>query len=741
MTSLTFRIHNASCASCVVSIESAFKELPAIHEVEMNYADKTLHIKAYNSLSPEMIRKTLTALGYTFTLLNDVNQDQAIEQTYYRSLLIKTMIAFLVGLPLFVMGMTNTMPVLYSWNGWISNLIIGIITLFILRYSGGHFFINAWHAFRAHAATMDTLIAIGTGMAWLYSMIVLFAYPYLPVLAQHLYFESAAVIIALINLGALLELRARQHTSFAIERLLHLQPKMATVLREGQAIAIAINELKINDLICAHPGEQIPVDGLIKDGQTFIDESMLNGEPLPKEKKVGDYVYGGTINKNGSITFQVTHLGQDTVLAKIINLVEQAQRSKPQIARLADHISSIFVPSVLIIAILTALVWFNMGVEPHLGMMLVTSLAVLIIACPCALGLAVPISVMVGIGKAAEYGILIRHADALQQTSRLTTLVLDKTGTITQGKPQVTGIYPADRFNSTTLLNICASLESGSEHPFADAIMQYAKAEGFDPQPVSNFEAIAGRGIKGKINQQMVWIGNEKLMREQKITIEKWQPLAESLAIKAETPLYVASQNEVYGILTIADPIKPDSASAITQLNKMGIHLVMITGDHLEVANAIAKQVGIQDVIANALPEDKAAYIKKRQNEGECVGMVGDGINDSPALAQAHVSFAMSHGTDIAMESSSVTLMRNSLQSVMDAILISKQAVKIMKQNLFGAFIYNILGIPIAAGILYPVIGMLLNPMVAGLAMSLSSVTVVMNANRLRFYKPKRELI
>lgn len=656
------------------------------------------------------------------------------KKSFHQSLLRKTVFSAVIGVPLFFLAMFDVIPSLQTTAGYWINLFLGVLTLSVLIYSGGHFFVGAWKALRTHSANMDTLIAVGTGMAWLYSIIAILFRNYLPALAQHVYFEAAVIIIALVNFGALLELRARRHTSQAIQRLMQLQPKTARIIRDNKELDVPIETLKIGDLIRVRPGEQIPVDGVIVEGVSSIDESMLTGESLPREKTIGDQVFGSTVNKSGSFIFEADHVGKETMLAQIIKLVQQAQSSKPALARLADKVSAIFVPTVLILAVLTALIWFNVNVEHKAAYMLVTSMAVLVIACPCALGLAVPISVMVGVGKAAEFGVLIRHADALQQAEKLTTIVLDKTGTITQGQPQVTGVYPAD--NAEKVLILAASLEVDSEHPFAEAVVKAAQKQNYSLLAASDFQAVSGLGVVGTVENQRIILGNKVFMQQQKISLAEWQEQGEALAQAAQTPIYVADNEKVLGIITIADPIKIDSHDAIAKLQSMGLKVIMITGDHVGTAHAIAKQAGIAHVIADILPQDKAGYIAELQAKGEKVGMVGDGINDAPALARADVGFAMGSGTDVAMESADITLMRSSLNGVVDAIEISHRTIRNMKQNLFGAFIYNIIGIPIAAGILFPFIGLLLNPMLAGLAMALSSVTVVSNANRLRFLKP-----
>jgi P-type Cu+ transporter len=663
--------------------------------------------------------------------------DKMPNQSHYQSLIYKTIVATIVGLPLFIFSMLNILPSLQTTLGHFINLLLGLVTVAVLIYSGGHFFVGAWNAFRAHSANMDTLIAVGTAMAWLYSMIAVLFTHYLPIMAQHVYFEASVVIIALVNLGAVLELRARRHTSEAIQRLMRLQPKTARVIRNDEETDEPIESLQVGDLVRVRPGEQIPTDGIIIEGNSSIDESMLTGEPLARQKKKDDLVFGGTLNKIGSFIFKTKYVGKETVLAQIIRLVQQAQNSKPALARLTDQISAIFVPAVLIIAVITAAIWFNVGVEPRAAYMLVTAIAVLIVACPCALGLAVPISVMVGIGKGAEYGILIRHADALQQAGQLTTIVLDKTGTITQGQPQVTDIFPAANSDSKQLITLAASLEAASEHPLAEAIVQYSKERNYSLLKIYQFEAITGLGISGMINEKRILLGNRKLMQNYNIDLDDWEKQGEALAIQAKTPIYVACGQTIVGIIAIGDPIKTDSKKAIQDLHARGLKVIMITGDHPATAKVIALQVGIEDIMAEVSPQEKAGKIAELQAKGQKVGMVGDGINDAPALARAEVGFAMGGGTDVAMESGDITLMRNSLCSIVEAIEISQQTIKNMKQNLFGAFIYNIVGIPIAAGVLFPIIGLLLNPMLAGLAMALSSVTVVINANRLRFLKFK----
>lgn len=732
-----------SCASCVSTIEKALRSVPGVKDAQLNFAEKTASVSTTQEIPVNILINAIKQAGYDASVINNLEEQEntknLIEQSYYRRLSYKTIVATIVGLPLMLMGMLDIMPSLLTKTGHQINLGLCLITFLTLVYSGEHFFIGAWKALRIHTANMDTLIALGTGVAWFYSLFVILFTKWLPPLALHVYFEAAIVIIALVNLGAVLELKARRNTSSAIKKLIALQPKTARVIRGKEEIDIPIESLKIGDLVRVRPGEQIPIDGILIEGQSHVDESMITGEALAKEKTINDSVVGGTINKFGSFVFKTTRIGKDTTLAQIIQFVQHAQNSKPALARLADQVAGIFVPTVMIIAVLTALIWFNVGGEDRVAYMLVTAMAVLVIACPCALGLAVPISVMVGVGKAAEHGILIRQADALQQACQLTTIVLDKTGTITQGQPQVISLHPTANSDAQQLLSFAASLEVGSEHPLAEAIVHAAKDKAYPLVTVTNFETISGYGVMGTIEEKNIYLGNSKLMSLKGIAIENsLLSKAEELANLSQTPIYIAVENQIIGIISIADPIKADSRSAIIELQKMGLKVIMITGDHHSTAQAVAAEVNIKDVMAEVLPQDKAKRIAELQAKHQRVGMVGDGINDAPALAQADVGFAIGTGTDVAIESAGIILMGGSLQSIVDAMLISKKTLRNMKQNLFGAFFYNIIGIPIAAGILFPFTELLLNPMIAGGAMALSSVTVVTNANLLRFYNPRK---
>jgi Cu+-exporting ATPase len=559
-----------------------------------------------------------------------------------------------------------------------------------------------------------------------------------PSLARHAYFEAAVIIIGLINFGSALEMKARGKTSEAIKRLIGLQPKTARVVRDGKEVDVAINEVGLDETLRVRPGERIAVDGVIIEGHSSIDESMLTGEPIPVEKNVGDEVATGTINVSGTFLFTSKRIGSDTVLAQIIDMVRQAQSTKPAIGRLVDKVASVFVPTVLILSVITFLTWYNFATVDAVSYALVTTMTVLIIACPCALGLATPISIMVGVGKAAEMGILIRNGDALQQAGKITTVVLDKTGTVTEGRPTVTEVIAAEDIDENVLLTMGASIEAGSEHPLAAAIVEYAKERNITLYKTQQFEAITGHGVSGVIEGKNILFGNARLMQSKFVDIAGVEAKAEALSQQGRTSMYLAIDGALQGIIAVSDPVKKDSLNAIKRLHDLGIKVVMLTGDNQHTATAVAKQVGVDDVIADVLPQDKSAKIVSLQQAGEQVAMVGDGINDAPALAQANVGFAIGSGTDVAIESADVTLMRGSLHGVADAIAVSRATLKNIKQNLFGAFVYNTLGIPVAAGILYPVMGILLNPMIAGAAMAMSSVTVVTNANRLRFFKPGR---
>jgi Cu+-exporting ATPase len=741
-------IDGASCGSCVNKIESALKKVSGVNRAEMNFAQRTVTV-AGTVEQLDLIRAVENA-GYSAKVSkaetegDALSEKEAADEIYYKRLIRDMSIALALGIPLMAYSLVVGEMTVSSVSEQLVWLAVGLLTLGVMVFSGKHFYIGAWHSFKNHSANMDTLIALGTGTAWLYSMVVVLAPEAVPEMARHVYFEATAMIIGLINLGLALELKARGRTSEAIKRLIGLQPKTARVIRDGIEVDIAIDQVRLNDVVRVRPGEKISVDGKVIEGHSAIDESMLTGEPMPVEKTVGTEVVAGTINKTGTILFKATRVGKDTALAQIINMVKRAQNSKPPIGRMADVISAYFVPIIMIIAVASALIWLNFGPEPVIAYAIISATTVLIIACPCALGLATPMSVMVGVGKAAEAGVLIRNGEALQTASKITAMILDKTGTITLGSPKVTDVILAGEFDEATVLNLAATLESGSEHPLAMAVVESAPERRTSAVKgaaqdiigkVRNFKAIAGYGVQAEVDGKILLLGNEKLMHEQGIDLGDFVAKAQDLAIEAKTPMYFAIDNKFAAIIAVADPIKEDSIAAIKRLQNNGIRVVMLTGDNRDTAKAVAKEVGITEFFAEVLPEQKSEKVQELQLQGEIVGMTGDGINDAPALAIANVGFAIGTGTDVAIESADITLMRGSLHGLADAIAVSKATLRNIKQNLFGAFIYNVAGVPFAAGILYPFFGLLLSPVIAGAAMAFSSLTVVTNANRLRFFK------
>ena len=732
-------IEGAGCASCVGKIEGALKATLGVVSAEMNFADRTVTVSG--AAKTEELIKAVESVGYNAKPIDDssatdaLDEKEAADWAYYKKLMRDTFIALSLGVPLMIYSIVVGEMTVETNLERMSWLVVGILTFGVMYFSGKHFYVGAWKSFKNHSANMDTLIALGTGTAWVYSMVVVFAPEAVPLMARHVYFEATAMIIGLIDLGLALEIKARGKTSEAIKRLIGLQAKTATVVRDNKEVQIGIEQVLLNDIVKVKPGEKIPVDGVVLEGHTSIDESMLTGEPMPVEKAEEDEVVAGTLNKSGMILFKATRVGKDTALAQIINMVKRAQNSKPPIGRLADVISAYFVPVVMIISILSSLAWLNFGPDPAIVFAIVSATTVLIIACPCALGLATPMSVMVGVGKAAEAGVLIRNGEALQTASKITAMILDKTGTITEGAPKVTDIVLAKATDEKDVLQLAASLESGSEHPLAQAIVESALDQDIELLKIESFNAITGFGVEASCNNKALLFGNDKLMKLKGIDLTGFVEQAQSLAKEAKTPMYFAVNGELAAIIAVADPIKSDSISAIKRLQTNGIRVIMLTGDNKETAAAVAKKAGISEFLAEMLPEDKANKVKELQDSGETVGMTGDGINDAPALALADVGFAIGTGTDVAIESADITLMRGSLHGLADAIAVSKATLRNIKQNLFGAFVYNVAGIPFAAGILYPFFGILLSPVIAGAAMAFSSLTVVSNANRLRFFK------
>jgi Cu+-exporting ATPase len=736
---LRLAIDGMRCAGCVANVETALRSVPGVDEANVNFADRTADVRG--SAEASVLIAAVEKAGYRASEIVDEeaaeSEKQATEHAYYKTLLRKSGFALAVAVPALAFGfpamLGGTMPhALMQWG----SPLLALLTLAVMLYSGPQFFVGAWKSLRNHTATMDTLIALGMAAAWGYSLTVTVAPQLFPAGTAEPFWDVIAVVIGLVVLGQALEMRARGRTSEAVRRLIGLRPKTARVVRDGKEIDIPLAEVRVGDTLRVRPGEKIPVDGRVIDGHSLVDESMLTGEPMPVEKSVDAEVAGGTLNKSGTFLFTATRVGKDTALSRIVELVRQAQGAKPAIGKLADQVSAWFVPTVLIIAVIAFVAWFDFGPEPRLNFAMVAAVTVLVIACPCALGLATPMSVMVGVGKAAEYGILIRNGDALQQAGQLTTVVIDKTGTVTLGKPAVTTLIPAEGWSETELLRLAASLETGSEHPLAEAIVAAARERGLELASVQDFHAVAGHGVQGLIDGKPALFGNVRLMQREGIAIHAVQAQADQLAAQAATPMFFAVDGDLAGIIAVADPIKPDSKEAIARLHQLGIKVVMLTGDNVATAQAVANQVGIDRVQAEVLPQDKDKQVAELIAQGEKVGMVGDGINDAPALARADVGFAIGTGTDVAIESSDVTLMSGSLHGVPNAIAISRATVRNIRQNLFGAFIYNVLGIPIAAGLLYPLFGVLLNPMIAGAAMAMSSVTVVSNAGRLRWFKP-----
>jgi Cu+-exporting ATPase len=675
--------------------------------------------------------------------------EEKAREREYRKLLWKFWLAAAVGLPLVLLMLLELVPawreVLGRWRRPIG-IAASILTVPVLAWSGGQFFRGAWNSFKNHNANMDTLVALGTGAAWLYSTLTVLFPGFFPQGAGEMYFEVAVIVIAFIDLGQALETRAKGKSSGAIRKLLELQAKTARVIRGGREIDVPVEQVIVGDTLIVRPGEKIPVDGVIVEGESTVDESLVTGESIPVDKSPGDAVIGSTLNRSGAFTFRATRVGRETALSQIIRRVKEAQASKPPIGRLVDWVSSYFVPAVMILSVITFLVWFNFGPAPRLNFAVITMVTVLIIACPCALGLATPVSLLVGMGKAAEHGMLIRAAEALETASRLKVMVLDKTGTLTKGKPELADTVPLPGFTRDGILRLAAIADKWSEHPLAEAIVAGAKSLRIEPGDPESLQAIPGHGVEATVDGKKILVGNRRLMERAGVPFQAFEAAVTRLADEGKTPVLLAVDGKPAGLLVVADSLKDDSPRAVRALQRLGLEVVMITGDNRRTAQAIARKLGIDRVLAEVLPEEKARQIELLKAEGEArrgsstkralVGMAGDGINDAPAIAAADVGFAIGSGTDVAIEAAQITLVGGSLQGVVYAIEISRATLRNIKQNLLGAFLYNVIGIPIAAGVLYPVFGVLLSPMVAGAAMALSSITVVTNANRLRFFSP-----
>ncbi|MFV1980147.1 MAG: copper-translocating P-type ATPase [Rhodothermia bacterium] len=674
-----------------------------------------------------------------------VTSDKDTEQEReYRDLMRRFWFAAAVSLPVLALSYPDLIPGLRDWmpagslNRQLTWGILGLLTIPVLAWSGSRFYTGLWSSLKHRSANMYTLIAVGISAAFLYSLVAVIFPQLFPTGLAEVFWDVSVVVVALVILGLALETRARGKASEAIQKLIGLQPKTANVVRDGEEVKIPILEVVVGDTIVVRPGEKIPVDGFVSKGRSTVDESMITGESLPVEKGVGAEVIGATMNRTGSFEFRAAKVGNDTALASIIRMVQDAQGSKVPIQRVVVVVSSYFAPAVIILAISAFILWYDFGPVPALSYATIVLVTTLIIACPCALGLATPTSLTVGLGKGAENGILIRGGDALQTAQSIDTIVLDKTGTITRGEPSLSAVAPVAGFNKMKLLQIAASLEHGSEHALGEAIVRGARAYALSPLPTTDFAAIPGHGVKGRVVDNEVLLGNEKLMRDAGVDIDALIDNSDRLAEEGKTPVYVAVDGKVAGLVAVEDMIKPDSRATVAELKGLGLEVVMITGDNLKTAQAVARQVGIDRVLAGVLPKDKAHEVRKLQLEGRTVAMVGDGINDAPALAQADVGMAIGTGTDVAIEASDITLIKGSLGGIVTAIEISRATMRNVYQNLFGAFAYNSLGIPIAMGVLYPFFGLLLSPLIAAAAMAFSSVTVVTNANRLRYFKPRR---
>ena len=725
-----------SCASCVSRVQNALQSVPGVTQARVNLAERTALVMG--SASAAELVQAVEKAGYGAEAIEDDLQRRERQQetaiATMKRFRWQAIVALLVGVPVMVWGMIGDNMMVSDDNRslW---LVIGLVTLAVMVFAGGHFYRSAWKSLKNGTATMDTLVALGTGVAWLYSMSVNLWPQWFPMEARHLYYEASAMIIGLINLGHMLEARARQRSSKALEKLLDLTPPSARVVSEEGEKSVPLADVQPGMTLRLTTGDRVPVDGVISQGEAWLDEAMLTGEPIPQQKTDGDTLHAGTVVQDGSVLFTASAVGSQTTLARIIRMVRQAQSSKPEIGQLADKISAVFVPAVVVIALFSAAIWYFFGPAPQIVYTLVIATTVLIIACPCALGLATPMSIISGVGRAAEYGVLVRDADALQRASQLDTIVFDKTGTLTEGKPQVVAVKTFADVDESTALRLAAALEQGSSHPLARAIIE--KAADSQLPVVNNFRTLRGLGVSGEAEGHTLLLGNQALLNEQKIATAAVESEIAAQASQGTTPVLLAIDGQVAALFAIRDPLRSDSVAALARLHRQGYRLVMLTGDNPTTANAIAKEAGIDEVIAGVLPDGKADAIKRLQSQGHQVAMVGDGINDAPALAQADVGIAMGGGSDVAIETAAITLMRHSLNGVADALAISKATLRNMKQNLLGAFVYNSLGIPIAAGILWPLTGTLLNPVVAGAAMALSSITVVSNANRLLRFKPK----
>jgi Cu+-exporting ATPase len=742
---ITVPVRGMSCASCVEKVQTALKNVPGVVKASVNFATEKATVEYITGQATiRDLAKAVHDAGYELLETREgadaVEQERAAREAELKRLRQRFIVGLVLVIPVFLLanlhmiGLTHLLALDRQTNFIIQLLLQTPVQFWV----GWQFYRGAWAAARHRTTDMNTLIAVGTSAAYLYSVAATF-FPWLFAakgLAAEVYFDTAGAIIVLILLGRLLEARAKGQTSEAIKKLIGLQPKTAIVIRDGKKQSIPVADVQIGDQVMVRPGERIPVDGVVLEGYSAVDESMVTGESIPVEKQVGAEVIGATINKTGSFKFRATKVGKETMLAQIIRMVEEAQGSKPPIARMADIIASYFVPAVIGAAVLTFIIWYFFGPQPALTYAVLNFVAVMIIACPCAMGLATPTSIMVGTGKGAEQGVLIRSGEALETAHKLDAIVLDKTGTITKGEPSVTDIAESDGYKAAEILRLAASAERGSEHPLGEAIVQRAHEQGLQLEDPTDFKAIPGQGIEATIGGHKVLLGNMKLMKEQSVPVDKIKGKDTAFSQKGKTPMFMAVDGRPAGIIAVADTLKQDSAAAIDALHQLGLEVIMVTGDNKRTADAIAGTIGIDRVLAEVLPEAKAGEVKKLQAKGKRVGMVGDGINDAPALAQADVGIAIGTGTDVAIESADITLISGDLKGVVIAIALSKATIRNIKQNLFWAFAYNTILIPVAAGVLFPFFGILLNPIFAAGAMGLSSITVVSNALRLRRFKP-----
>ena len=741
---VTLPVQGMSCASCVNKVQTALNNVPGVIGADVNFATEKATVEYVSGqVTLKDLSKAVEAIGYTILEIKEgdvVEREKAAREAEFRKLKHKFAAGVILVIPLFVLvhwdelGLSRIWALSKQANFFIQLLFQTPIQFWV----GWQFYKGAWAAATHKTSDMNTLIAVGTSAAYLYSLLATF-FPWMFAakgLFPEVYFDTAGAIIVLILLGRLLEARAKSQTSEAIKKLIGLQAKTAMVIRNGQEIAIPVDEVQIGDTVIVRPGEKIPVDGVILEGHSSVDESMVTGESIPVEKISGEEVIGATLNKTGTFKLKAIKVGKETLLAQIIQMVEEAQGSKPPIARLADIIASYFVPAVIGIAVLTFVIWYVLGPPPALTYAVLNFVAVMIIACPCALGLATPTSIMVGTGKGAEHGVLIRGGQALEMAHKLNAIVLDKTGTITKGEPSVTDVVEAGEVRPDEVLRLAASAEKGSEHPLGEAIVNKAKEKQLELETFTDFNAIPGYGIEATMGGKRVLLGNMKLMKDKAISLGDMEQQAENLSHEGKTPLFVAVGRRLAGMIAVADTLKENSRTAITALRQLGLQVVMLTGDNQRTAEAIARQVGVDRILAEVLPEQKAEQVKILQAKGNKVGMVGDGINDAPALVQADVGIAIGTGTDVAMESADITLISGDLTGVVIAIALSRATVRNIKQNLFWAFAYNTILIPVAAGALFPFFGILLNPIFAAAAMGLSSVTVVSNALRLRRFRP-----